>query len=126
MLKLNTLINYCLNIEKVGAFRFGPEGHETFLHKALVLSIFGHSIEDQQLKADSFERNREQSQSFKTKLKMQKDMIAVLLNSKRKLSSSLKKYKNFDLLKDQNFNNSSEMIQHLMNNLYLFSEVKTS
>jgi hypothetical protein len=94
------------------------------LHKALVLSIFGHSIEDQQLKADCFERNGEQS--FKTKLKLQKDMIRVLLNSKRKHSSTLKKYQNFDLLKDQNFNNSSEMIEHFMNNLYLLLEVKTS
>jgi hypothetical protein len=94
------------------------------LHKALVLSIFGHSIEDQQLKADCFERNGEQS--FKTKLKLQKDMIRILLNSKRKHSSTLKKYQNFDLLKDQNFNNSSEMIEHLMNNLYLLLEVKTS
>ncbi len=110
-----------MNIEKIGVFQFGPEGHETFMHKALVISIFGHSIEDQQLKADCFERNGKRS--FKTKLKLQKDMITVLLNSKRKLSSALNKYKNFDLLKDQNFNNSSEMIEHLMNNLYLLTEV---
>jgi hypothetical protein len=112
-----------LNIEKIGSFQFGPEEHETFMHKALVIAVFGHSIEDQQLRADCFERNGEQS--FKTKLKMQKDMIRVLFNSKRKLSSTLKKYQNFDLLKDQNFNNSSEMIKHLMNNLYLLLEVKS-
>lgn len=111
-----------LYVSKVGIFHFAPEDKEMFIHKANILITFSHPVEDEDLREDCFERSGEQS--LKARLKQLKPFIGDLLFSKKKLKSSIKKYQNYDLLNDKNFNSSAEMIEFLLKELYIVSKVK--
>lgn len=106
---------------KVGFYNFAPEEYEPFDNKALVIATFGHPVDDDQLRVDSFERNGVATLS--EKISQQKDALLNLLFAEGRLRSVIKKNSAFDFAKDKTFENSKQMFDWISQNLFITAEV---
>jgi hypothetical protein len=96
-------------ILKNGGFQFALEKHESIFHKAVVLSMIGHRVEDKKLRADCFERL--EKLCFISFLKMIYHFCSDIMFFESKLKALTQKNANIDKTHGKAFQNSSQMIK---------------
>jgi hypothetical protein len=83
------------------------------LTKAVIIALFGHDLDDEQMMKQCSERKPNRQISIYHKIKGALILINRIWNSKKLLNKCRQKYKNFDLLKGKTFSNAEEMFSHL-------------